>query len=226
MQGRWLAVAFVALMSNASLGPDAVAADLGGSRSKVVSAASPDPALPAAWSGIYFGVHGGYGWTDVGWQDAVNGSHDGEGGLAGGQIGYNIQTGRLVFGVEADISASWIEGANGNGCCAHTFDMLYSLRGRAGLTGFDNRTLFYLTAGGAWADVEYTSSSGRFSDMQFGWVFGGGVEHALTQNLTARIEYLYYDFDAITAAPGTLAAGATSLDPSMHTVRFGLNFKF
>lgn len=226
MQGRWLAVAFFALASSASLAPGAVAADLGGSRSKVVAAAPPDPALPAAWSGVYFGVHGGYGWTDVGWQDAISGNHNGEGGLAGGQIGYNIQTGRLVFGVEADISASWIEGANGNGCCEHTVDMLYSVRGRAGLTGFDNRTLFYLTAGAAWADVEYTSGLGRHSDTQFGWVFGGGVEHALTRNLTARIEYLYYDFDAITAPPGSLAAGATSLDPSMHTVRFGLNFKF
>ena len=52
-----------------------------------------------------------------------------------------------------------------------------------------------LTAGAAWADVDYTSGFGRHSDTHFGWVFGGGIERALTPNLSARVEYLYYDFD-------------------------------
>jgi high affinity Mn2+ porin len=101
------------------------------------------------------------------------------------------------------------------------------VRGRAGLASGDNRWLFYATGGAAWADIEYTSAGfGGHSEMQFGWVAGGGVERALLPNLTAKVEYLYYDFDSATAAPGALGVGATEIDPSMQTVRFGLNYKF
>ena len=101
------------------------------------------------------------------------------------------------------------------------------MRGRLGLTGPDNRTLFYVTGGGAGADIDYASNLGNYSNNHFGWVIGGGIERALTPNMTARVEYLYYDFDSATAPAGTVAGGGIAdLDPSMHTVRFGLNFKF
>jgi len=48
----------------------------------------------------------------------------------------------------------------------------------------------------------------------------------LSQNLSARVEYLFYDFNESTAPAGALAGGTTKLDPSMQTVRFGLNYKF
>jgi opacity protein-like surface antigen len=48
----------------------------------------------------------------------------------------------------------------------------------------------------------------------------------LTPNLAARVEYLYYGFDEVTAPAGSLAASSVGLDPSVQTVRFGLNFKF
>jgi outer membrane immunogenic protein len=225
---RWLAVLF-AMAVGASLASAALAADLGGGRSKIATPPppppAPDAALPPVWSGLYVGAHGGYSWSNVDWEQLpASGSDGGTGWLLGGQIGYNWQTGRLVFGVEGDVTSSWVEG--GNTCCDHSLSWLYSLRGRVGIAGFDNRMLFYVTAGGAWADFDYTSGFGRFSDTQFGWVAGGGIERALTPNLSARIEYLYYDFDSVTAPAGTLAAGATSLDPSMHTVRFGLNYRF
>jgi outer membrane immunogenic protein len=130
-----------------------------------------------------------------------------------------------VFGIEADISSSWIEG--GSGCCGHGINWLTSVRGRAGLASYDNRWLFYATAGAAWADVDYSSAGfAGHSETQFGWVAGAGIERALTPNLTARIEYLYYDFDGVTAPAGSLGPAAADLDPSMHAVRFGLNFKF
>ena len=100
-------------------------------------------------------------------------------------------------------------------------------RGRAGLTSGDNRWLFYATAGAAWADFDYRSAGlGGHSETQFGWVAGGGVERALSPNLTAKVEYLYYDFDSAGAPAGSLGGAATDLDPTMQTVRFGLNFKF
>ena len=65
-----------------------------------------------------------------------------------------------------------------------------------------------------------------FSNTHVGWVAGAGIEHMLTQNLTARIEYLYYGFDSVTAPAGALGGGPASLDLNTQTVRFGLNFKF
>ena len=59
-----------------------------------------------------------------------------------------------------------------------------------------------------------------------GWVAGAGFEHMLTQNLSARFEYLYYGFDGINAPAGTLDVNATKIDLSSQVVRFGLNYKF
>ena len=56
-------------------------------------------------TGFYVGVNGGGGWGRTDWFFNVVGTtanHDSSGGLAGGQIGYNWQTGPWVFGVEAD----------------------------------------------------------------------------------------------------------------------------
>ena len=214
------------LAATCLLAPAAAAADLGGAKRGRVSEDPVPYQAPFAWTGFYVGAHLGYGWSDIDWSEtgpAFNGSHDGSGVLAGGQVGYNWQAGRLVYGIEGDLSSSWIDG--GNACCGHSVNWLASVRGRAGLTGFDNRTLFYVTAGAAWADIEY-ASIGSHSDTHFGWVAGGGIERALTPNLSARVEYLYYNFDDVTASAGTVAPGAATFDPSMHTLRFGLNYKF
>lgn len=217
---------FLGLVATCAFAPTALAADLGDGRRGHVREEPIPYQAPFTWTGFYVGAHLGYGWSDVDWQEtapAFNGSHDGSGWLAGGQIGYNWQAGRFVYGVEGDLSSTWIDG--GNACCGHSVNWLASVRGRAGITGFDNRTLFYVTAGAAWADIEY-SSSGSQSDTHFGWVAGAGIERALTPNLSARAEYLYYGFDDASAAAGTVAPGSASFDPSLHTVRFGLNYKF
>ncbi|MFZ1106381.1 MAG: outer membrane protein [Hyphomicrobiaceae bacterium] len=205
--------------------PGAAAADLGG-RSKIAHSVPEALPSPLTWAGLYVGAHVGYGWSSIEWQEgAFTGSHDGEGLLAGGQIGFNLQMGRLVYGLEADATAGFIEG--GNGCCSHSVDALYSVRARAGLASADNRWLFYVTGGAAFADIDYGSAGfGGHSDMHFGWVAGAGIERALARNLTARLEYLYYDFDSLSAPAGALGGGATDLDPTIQTVRFGLNFKF
>src|SRR5262245_57193146 len=77
------------------------------------------------WSGLYVGAHAGYGWGDVksGAIDAYDpideyvGSmpgvkYDMSGTIGGVQIGYNFQFNRMVLGIEADISASGIEGSH------------------------------------------------------------------------------------------------------------------
>jgi len=235
---RSVLVALAAIM----MGHAAAAADLGGAPRRPVNdeLISYGPAF--SWTGLYIGAHVGYGWSDVDWQFAstpgISTNQGGTGTLLGGQIGYNIQLRQFVFGAEADLSSAWLDGStacpNPAFNCAHSFNWMASLRGRAGLAINNNRTLVYGTAGVAWANVDYTANdafSGAafgtgFSNTHVGWVAGGGIEHMLTPNLTARIEYLYYGFGSATAAAGALGSGPASIDLNTQTVRFGLNFKF
>src|SRR5580658_4594059 len=76
------------------------------------------------WGGFYVGVNGGWGFGSSTWSDPANfptstGSFNIDGGLAGGTIGANFQSGAWVFGAEADID--W---ANLNGSTTNTFCIL------------------------------------------------------------------------------------------------------
>jgi outer membrane immunogenic protein len=211
----------LAAIASFSFAPALTAADLGGGppRRGGLKDAPVVYEQPFSWSGLYIGGHLGYGWSDV---DLGSVSQDGEGGLAGGQIGYNLQSGRFVFGVEADISGTLVDGSQA--CCRHEINWLASARGRAGMTINGNRTLLYATGGAAWADIDYAGPGGDgFSKTHYGWVAGGGVEHMLTQNLSARVEYLHYSFDDATGTVGGISA---NVEPTLDTVRAGLNLKF
>src|ERR1700693_320268 len=74
---------------------------------------SPEYAAPFSWTGFYVGLNGGYGFGKSNWTNSTGTSGDFNinGGLAGGTIGYNMQTGAWVWGLEADIDASWIKGS-------------------------------------------------------------------------------------------------------------------
>src|SRR6266850_165367 len=79
-----------------------------GAASAADLAARPMPyAAPApvfSWTGCYVGVHGGGGvLLDQGFQASAGfADRHGVGGLAGGQIGCNYQTGMLVLGIEGE----------------------------------------------------------------------------------------------------------------------------
>ncbi len=94
------------------------------------------------WSGLYFGANGGYGWADN--DSSING------GFGGGQIGYNFQRGKIVFGAETDIRAPVLRGA-----ASATLDYFGTVRGRVGYA-FD-RTLVYGTGGLPMADFQVTA---------------------------------------------------------------------
>ena len=233
---------FLALIASVAFAHAAAAADLGGAPRRAINE-DPLPYGPSfSWTGLYIGAHVGYGWSDADWQFAatpgISTSHSGSGALVGGQIGYNFQLRQFVFGAEADLSGAWIDGSIA--CpgaafnCSHSYNWLASVRGRAGVAVNGNRTLLYATGGVAWADVDYAAKNAitgatfgtGFSNTHVGWVAGAGIEHMLTPNLTARVEYLYYGFDSVTAPAGSLGGGPASLDLNTQTVRFGLNFKF
>jgi outer membrane immunogenic protein len=144
--------------------------------------------------------HLGYGFGTGNWVDpndpgGATGNFNLTGFLAGATLGVNFQTDGFVFGAEADFDGSLIDGKKSSPFCStgtqcETKNFWFStLRGRLGYAA--DRVLFYGTAGGALGNVS-AGQSGNFQRFtKGGWTAGAGLEAAFTENLTARIEYLY-----------------------------------
>ena len=160
------------------------------------------------WSGFYVGVYGGYGFGE---SSAAGVDEDADGGLAGGTIGFNMQNGSFVYGIEADGGWSGIEDDIDDLSVTWTS----TVRGRIGYA-FDS-VLLYATGGGAIGGVESDITGG--DDTRLGFAVGGGVEAALTDNISAKVEYLYVDL-------GEDDLGGIDYDFDAHTVKAGLNFHF
>lgn len=175
-------------------------------------------AVPAAynWSGAYVGLTGGYGWANFSNNPTVS---DGSGFLGGGYVGYNVQMpSNWVLGIEADALWSGISGSAG--AAESKIGWLSTLRGRVGYA-FD-RFLVYGTAGGAVASVTQNDGSVSDKNTHFGWTAGAGVEMALSQNVTARVEYNYVGLnDKDYSLTSTQTVGA-----SANIIKAGIGFKF
>ena len=197
-------------------------------------AATPAPAVD--WSGFYAGVHLGYGFgeTDVSVPAApFFAQYDIDGWLAGVQAGYNFQSGMWLFGVEADIAYSSIDGSMTVAgqppvTIATEMDWLATIRARAGL--HYDRWMPYLTGGVAFADVDHTVTAPVFatSDTLVGWTVGGGVEAMFNPSWTAKLEYLYVDLEDVDFTITPVGAGPITgtFDDDFHVIRAGLNYHF
>ncbi|MFY9694069.1 MAG: outer membrane protein [Xanthobacteraceae bacterium] len=211
--------------------------------------APPVPQAPAAyipvappvynWAGFYVGINGGWGFGNATWTSPLGSGSDADnGGVIGGTLGVNFQTGSFVFGVEGDWDYSGINtGTSGSVCnisgtCQTGNTWLSTLRGRAGYAW--DRVLLYLTAGGVFGNVQATLNGVTTTKTQEGWTAGLGVEYALSQNWTAKLEYLYADLGSTTAncsSAACLAANAgnplnASVSLTDSLVRVGVNYKF
>ena len=183
--------------------------------------------------------------------------------IGGAQIGYNFQNGPLVFGVETDLAFTSLRDsktfvtANLPGAAVgpntplantfgHKLTYLGTVRGRFGYA-FD-RTLVYATGGFAYGQVENTVNlfgpsvapvngalqfTGGRKKTEFGYVLGAGVEHAFTDKLSLKAEYLYYNLANSTVSSNVIAGsggGGTGYSSRFkndgHIVRAGLNYKF
>jgi outer membrane immunogenic protein len=199
------AAAFVALS------PAAFAADMPVAQAPV-EAMVPEQAS-FDWTGFYVGAFGGYGWGET--DDGLD-SVDIEGALAGGTVGYNHQMGQFVVGLEADGAWSGIEGDDA--AFDTSIDWLSTVRGRVGFA-LDN-FLIYGTGGAAIGEVSYDDGIAiDDSDTRVGWTAGGGVEAAVTDNISIKGEYLYVDL-------GEEEIGGTDVDINAHTVKGGINYRF
>lgn len=223
----------------ALLAAPALAADL--PRRSAPVAPAPVYAAPVfTWAGFYVGAQVGYAWTNSDTVlfsapgarfNTVTYGVDNDGFIGGLHAGYNWQRGALVYGLEADIefadvkSSYTILGFRGAG----ENNLRGSLRARVGYS-FD-RALLYVTAGLAMASVESTILVGatRFSgsDTNYGWTIGAGVEYALTNNWSTRIEYRYTDLGDYKMRVTALGTnGFSSADLTDHSVRVGVSYRF
>jgi outer membrane immunogenic protein len=204
----------------------------------------PDNLRPATfdWSGPYLGVFG----TAI----AVDGTWDGDCstcvtpytdmehsgiGYAGGILGgWNYQMDSFVLGIEGDWAFGGTVATNDEpGVDTDlSFNNIATLRARAGFA-LDN-TLLYITGGLAAVDMEFGALFGAgptsLSDSQwvYGWTAGGGLEHAFSERLSGRLEYLYVglpDSDYFLTDGVDTFDGTQSID-DMHMVRVGLTYNF
>jgi outer membrane immunogenic protein len=222
---------------------------------------APPVVAPAFnWTGFYIGVHGGGAWLQhqqvttpnngicapgLAFDAANSCNLNTSGGAFGGFAGFNYQSGRVVFGIEAD--ASWVglnRSANfpdlsGLGpfmTMTAKVDWLATVRGRVGITM--SPTLLYVTGGAAFASLRssWTDNSPppapnaaiRLNSTRVGWVVGGGVEHAFARNWLVRVEGLYHDFGTVTGGPAIESGSIynTSFRHRLTTVRGGIALRW
>ena len=208
----------------------ALAADL------PVKAPPMAPAPVLNWTGFYIGVNGGYSWgrssRDLNFFNPLNGvtlttgtggGRDLNGGVFGGQLGYNWQTGNWVLGIETDAQWTGQKGSTtvvcpvagcfpGRGTAATLDDKLEwfgTFRGRGGVLVTPS-VLLYATGGLAYGSLQtdlalststatgipVTIGATRSTD-KVGWTIGGGIETMFASNWSAKIEYLYVDLGSI-----------------------------
>jgi outer membrane immunogenic protein len=90
--------------------------------------------------------------------------------------------------------------------------------------------MVYGTAGGAVSDIRASTAAQSWSSStELGWAAGAGVEGAITDNLTAKVEYLFTDYGSSTCSAASCTIGGTTT-PTVKfyesMVRAGLNYKF
>ncbi len=206
------------------------------------------------WSGFYAGGNLGYGRSHADWTnresapaatffDAIPGdtaSNSMSGGMGGGQIGYNYQAGRWVFGIEAMLDVSAIKGSQTTTVGAADDQLETDIKALLLATGrlgyaWDN-VMLYGKAGIAAAritasatdDIAPTTGAGSDSKWRSGPTVGLGFEYGITANVSLAIEY---DYIHLTSASYQLGGGAGSylwdVDArDIHLAVARLNYRF
>jgi outer membrane immunogenic protein len=193
------------------------------------------------WSGFYVGVFGGGGYGNHNLNNATGPAgqanftvnYSASGGIAGGEVGYNAQSGNYVIGVEADGFWSGIKGSDASQQLgvtdASNLRNGFTLRARGGITV--DRLLLFFTGGWAYGDILHTSTAAgspvdQFTNQRSGLTAGGGIAYALTNNLIGKLEYRYYDFGRYSRAGTANSQLPYTVDSTYSVVTLGLDYKF
>jgi len=223
---RFILTACAGLLAAAVASPS-LAADL--PRPVYKAPAAPIYVAPFSWTGFYVGINGGYGWGRSSWTgNGPDFNINTKGWLAGGTLGYNLQTGSWVWGLETDID--WAN-AKGNGdstncpTCEFQNTWLGTARARVGYA-FD-RWLPYITGGAAYGGLKMSDPAGSVTKTNLGWTLGAGVEYAFVGAWSAKLEYLYVDLGSMTCAAATCVLPVDEkANFKENIIRLGLNYRF
>lgn len=179
-----------------------------------------------SWAGQYIGIHGGYAWAsdDITSNLATTGEVSPSGGVIGFQLGYNYHLSpRWVVGYEIDASFGDLS-ARGAGAASPLVDINSFGTARARFGYANGPWLLYATGGVAWAFTDISLGAAfSLERPHVGYAVGAGVEYALSQNWSAKIEYLFADFGD---ARSTINGPQVDADLTMNIVRAGLNYRF
>ncbi|MFX5956806.1 hypothetical protein ABTF01_20650, partial [Acinetobacter baumannii] len=63
------------------------------------------------------------------------------------------------------------------------------------------------------------------SRVHLGWVAGAGLEFAMGGPWSGKVEYTYIDLGARTYGRGDVLLPDVAVDPKIHTVKLGLNYR-
>jgi outer membrane immunogenic protein len=223
MKGFSLSLSAFALAFGAAT--SSFAADMPGSYRE------PDYAPAFSWYGFYLGLNTGYGWGQANWNGGfTTGSTSPAGGLFGGTVGFNAQSGPFVYGFEGDAAGSWMRDSNSSGTgicglpgCGIQTSWFATARGRVGYA-FD-RILVYATAGGAFGDVQMLTNGLTATSDRAGWTAGLGLEFGILGPWSAKVEYLYADLGSATCGASTCVAD-TKVSFTSNIIRLGVNYRF
>ena len=208
-----------AILFGVSVG--AMAADLP-PRNKAPAPPAPVYVPPAfTWTGFYAGFNGGLSFANFGPSFGSS-----TGGLVGAGAGFNYQFGQFVAGAEVDYDFNR-DGVKGNGTLGPTKAWATSvgtLRARAGYA--IDRTLLFVTGGYAAATIHEQALLPPTNESHWrnGLAVGGGVEYAITNNVTAKLEDIYTWYGSKTYFSGTAAQNDNA--QNVNLLRVGLNYKF
>jgi outer membrane immunogenic protein len=171
----------------------------------------PAPTQPQNpdWAGFYLRSHSG-GFDSIPWTTIAPSNGFASPGAAArpvsDSIGYNFQSGNLVFGLEGSLAAANFDGrftapylpALNSAAWSPNMNWLGTVTGKIGYSF--GQWLPYAKAGFATADVgsplQGASQLGAFSQSTqlSGWTAGVGLEYQITPKLSLGLEYLYTDF--------------------------------
>jgi outer membrane immunogenic protein len=192
------------------------------------------------WEGFYVGLntawHAGtdreVDSTAAGAPTGFNQTFKAPGPGVGVHAGYMWETNRVVYGLEADVEKTFVNGSISSGVFGRTdfnYNWQGSLRGRLGYA-FEH-FMIYGTGGVALLMSQYTdqspAGSETYSKAAPGWTVGVGAEYAFSTYLSARLEYRYSSFGTVSlhsaiAYPGIVEKHTTS----ESAFRAGLSYRF
>ena len=197
-------------------------------RTDLGASSAPPYTGPALWSGFYVGGHLGLGGGTTRINDPALGDVSTRGGFGGVHLGFNVQQGTMVYGVEGDLDLNRMSGRK---TFASGLDAISdrnwnaSLRGRVGYAF--GSALLYATGGVTVAEHEVSVAAGGFKasgkTMYPGVVIGGGLDWTFMPNVSLRTEILHYRFGSRDIDFGGVNV-PTKMDETV--VRAGVTYHF